>query len=142
MSETKDLLVQERQILDALSSRAQITEVVIAYCRAIDRMDEALLRSCFHPDATHEHGAFKGLSADFCTHAIETVKGLALSHHQLGPVSIALDGERAFPVTPWDSLEAGLTVMAVDRATETGQIVDCAPMWAAYDEARGALAPA
>jgi len=54
----------------------------------------------------------------------------------------ALDGERAFPVTPWDSLEAGLTVMAIDRAMETGQVIDCAPMWAAYDEARGVLAPA
>jgi predicted dehydrogenase len=53
----------------------------------------------------------------------------------------ALDGERPFPVTPWDSLEAGLTVMAIDRAMETGQVVDCAPMWAAYDEARGVLAP-
>jgi predicted dehydrogenase len=50
----------------------------------------------------------------------------------------ALDGERAFPVTPWDSLEAGLTVMAIDRAMETRQTVDCAPMWAAYDAARGA----
>jgi predicted dehydrogenase len=54
----------------------------------------------------------------------------------------ALDGGRAFPVTPWDSLEAGLTVMAIDRAMETGQVVDCAPMWSAYDQARGALAPA
>ena len=50
----------------------------------------------------------------------------------------ALDGERAFPVTPWESLEAGLTVMAIDRAMETRQTVDCAPMWAAYDAARGA----
>jgi predicted dehydrogenase len=54
----------------------------------------------------------------------------------------ALDGERPFPVTPWDSLEAGLTVMAIDRAMDAGQVIDCAPMWAAYDEARGALAPA
>src|SRR5579862_93669 len=54
----------------------------------------------------------------------------------------ALDGERAFPVTPWDSLEAGLTVMAIDRAQEAREVVDCAPMWAAYDAARGALAPA
>jgi len=48
----------------------------------------------------------------------------------------ALDGERAFPVTPWDSLEAGLTVMAIDRAMETRQVVDCAPMWADFDAAR------
>jgi predicted dehydrogenase len=57
-------------------------------------------------------------------------------------LAAALDGARGFPVTPWDSLEAGLTVMAIDRAMQTGQVVDCAPMWAAYDEARGALAPA
>jgi hypothetical protein len=55
-------------------------------------------------------------------------------------LAAALDGERAFPVTPWDSLEAGLTVMAVDRAMESGQVIDCAPMWAAYDEARSAPA--
>ena len=54
-------------------------------------------------------------------------------------LAAALDGERAFPVTPWDSLEAGLTVMAIDRALDTGQVIDCAPMWSAYDEARGAF---
>ncbi len=48
----------------------------------------------------------------------------------------ALDGERPFPVTPWESLEAGLTVMAIDRAMEERGLVDCAPMWAAYDAAR------
>ncbi len=41
-----------------------------------------------------------------------------------------------FPVTPYDSMEAGLTVMAIDRAMEAGQVVDCAPMWSAFDAAR------
>ena len=49
----------------------------------------------------------------------------------------ALEGERPFPVTPRDSLEAGLTVMAIDEAAATGQMVDCAPMWATLDEALG-----
>jgi len=47
----------------------------------------------------------------------------------------ALEGQAAFPVTPQESMEAGLTVMAVDRAQETGQMIDCAPMWAEYDAA-------
>jgi len=47
----------------------------------------------------------------------------------------ALEGRAAFPVTPADSLEAGLTVMAIDRALREGQIVDCAAMWADYDAA-------
>ncbi len=49
----------------------------------------------------------------------------------------ALNGERAFPVTPQDSMEAGLTVMAIDRAMQQRQVVDCAPLWAAYDAAGG-----
>jgi predicted dehydrogenase len=47
-----------------------------------------------------------------------------------------LERGAAFPVTPYDSMEAGLTVMAIDRAMAEGTVVDCAPMWAAYDEAR------
>ena len=46
-----------------------------------------------------------------------------------------LETGAAFPVTPYDSLEAGLTVMAVDRALHEGTMIDCRPMWAAYDDA-------
>ncbi len=47
----------------------------------------------------------------------------------------ALRGEAPFPVTPGDSMEAGLTVMAMDEAAARGEAIDCAPMWAAYDQA-------
>jgi predicted dehydrogenase len=54
----------------------------------------------------------------------------------------ALETGATFPVTPYESMEAGLTVMAIDKAMEQGQVVDCAPMWAEYDAARaGALVP-
>ncbi len=43
----------------------------------------------------------------------------------------------AFPVTPYESMEAGLTVMAVDRAMAERRLVECADMWADYDAARG-----
>ena len=52
----------------------------------------------------------------------------------------ALQGRAAFPVTPFESLEAGLTVMAIDEAMEARQVVDCAPMWARYDAARSGAA--
>jgi predicted dehydrogenase len=58
-------------------------------------------------------------------------------------LAAALDGQRPFPVTPWDSLEAGLTVMAIDQAMAEAAMVDCAPMWAEFDDARaGAPIPA
>jgi hypothetical protein len=52
-----------------------------------------------------------------------------------GDLLAALEGRAAFPVTPKDSLEAGLTVMAIDTAMQEGRIVDCAEMWRAYDAA-------
>lgn len=47
-----------------------------------------------------------------------------------------LDKGATFPVTPYESMEAGLTVMAIDKAMEEGRVIDCAPMWAEYDAAR------
>jgi predicted dehydrogenase len=49
-----------------------------------------------------------------------------------------LETGKTFPVTPYESMEAGLTVMAIDRALAEQRIVDCAPMWADYDAARKA----
>ena len=47
-----------------------------------------------------------------------------------------LDDGAVFPVTPYESMEAGLTVMAIDRAMDQGAVIDCAPMWAEFDDAR------
>jgi hypothetical protein len=85
--------------IDQLVSRAEIAEVVIRYVRAIDRMDEVLLRSCFHPDSRHRHGAFEGLSFDFCSRAMEICRQVVATHHQLGPVSIELAGDTAYAET-------------------------------------------
>jgi len=45
-----------RDLLDQQALR----ELVIRYCRAIDRRDEELLRSCYHPDAFDHHGVYAG----------------------------------------------------------------------------------
>jgi predicted dehydrogenase len=47
----------------------------------------------------------------------------------------ALEGRAPFPVTPDQSMTAGLTVMAIDTAMLEGRVIDCARMWQAYDEA-------
>ena len=48
---------------DELAIRA----VVLRYCRGIDRMDQELVRSCYHLDATDSHGSFEGGVDDFLT---------------------------------------------------------------------------
>jgi predicted dehydrogenase len=50
----------------------------------------------------------------------------------------ALSGEAEFPVSPFQAIEAGLTVMAIDRSLALGQIVDCTAMWTTLDAAVGA----
>ncbi len=52
----------------------------------------------------------------------------------------SLEDGAAFPVSPWESMEAGLTVMAIDEAAASGELVECAPMWAEFDQARRAPA--
>lgn len=37
-----------------------IRQVVLRYCRGIDRLDLELVRACYHPDATDTHGTFTG----------------------------------------------------------------------------------
>lgn len=51
-----------------------------------------------------------------------------------------MEGRAPFPVTPYESMEAGLAVMAVDRAMAERAMIDCAPMWARYDAARSGAA--
>jgi len=70
---------------------------------------------------------FGGVTADLHNGADEAMAGDLLA---------ALEGRAVFPVTPGDSMEAGLTVMAIDQAMAAGAMIDCAPMWAAYDAAR------
>ena len=53
----------------------------------------------------------------------------------------SLAGGAPLPGTPFDSLEAGLTVMALDEAMASGEVVDCRPMWARYDAAMTTAAP-
>jgi predicted dehydrogenase len=50
----------------------------------------------------------------------------------------ALSNEAEFPVSPFQAIEAGLTVMAIDKAQSLNQIVDCTAMWTTLDAAMGA----
>ncbi len=42
--------------LQELLDKQAIHEVLLRYCRGVDRRDEEVLRSVYHADAIHEHG--------------------------------------------------------------------------------------
>jgi hypothetical protein len=57
--------------LKELLDKQEIHEVLMRYCRGIDRCDEELLRSVYHPDATDNHGLFVGKAVDFIPWALK-----------------------------------------------------------------------
>ena len=49
----------------ALLDRQAILDCMRRYCRGVDRRDEALILSVYHPDAIDDHGAFLGDPDEF-----------------------------------------------------------------------------
>ncbi|MBC7304655.1 MAG: nuclear transport factor 2 family protein [Nocardia sp.] len=47
------------------SDRTQIHDVILRYCRGIDRLDFDLVRSAYHPDAIDHHTGFDGKVDDY-----------------------------------------------------------------------------
>jgi hypothetical protein len=90
------------QLQELLAKRA-ITEVITRYARGVDRMDEALLRSVFHPGSEHHH-FYEGPSSDpslpstadqpgdFVAFAFGVLSAHSRTHHQLGNILVELDG--------------------------------------------------
>ena len=83
------------ETLRRLQDRYEIQEVILRYCRALDRLDRKALDSCFHPDSQHNH-SYVGPSSTFCDFAIDVLKGCVATHHQLGNISIRVRGDLAY----------------------------------------------
>jgi hypothetical protein len=79
----------------ALLDKQEIREVVLRYCRGIDRMDQDLVRSCYHPDATDEHGSFFGGVDEYVAFAWKLMPRYDATMHFVGNVLIELEGDAA-----------------------------------------------
>ncbi|MFK7829882.1 MAG: nuclear transport factor 2 family protein [Congregibacter sp.] len=87
--------------IDQLLAKQEITELIHRYARAIDRMDDAMLRGVFHAGATHRH-FYEGPSSDptapyseeepgdFVAFAMGVLRAHERTHHQIGNVLIEL----------------------------------------------------
>lgn len=85
--------------VQALIDRHEIHDVLMRYARGIDRRDFELVASCYHPEATDDHGRFKGPVEDFIPWVAETLGRFETTMHFLGNVLIELDGDRAYAET-------------------------------------------
>lgn len=93
--------------VEELLAKQAITEVITRYARALDRMDETLLRSVFHPGSRHQH-FYQGPSSapdaprpadggprDFVEFAMGVLRTHTRTHHQLGNILIELQSPTA-----------------------------------------------
>lgn len=81
--------------LQRLVDKNDCVELVHKLARAIDRCDADLVGQVFHPDATDDHGGFKGTANDFVPWVMEVLKGMRRTQHIIGNVLIETDGDRA-----------------------------------------------
>jgi SnoaL-like domain len=75
----------------ALRAESAIRAVVLRYCRAIDRRDFELLRSCYHPDATDEHGSFSGTVEEYVDWVRPLLAKYSMTMHFVGNLLVELD---------------------------------------------------
>lgn len=87
--------VNSDALLQSLMDREAIREAMYAYCRGIDRGDEAALRSSYWPDGTDQHGAYQGSAAGFMDAAMKARANGSRMIHQVSNISIVLKGSQA-----------------------------------------------
>jgi len=70
--------------LETLVARAQILDCIHRYCRGVDRLDEELILSAYHPDAIDWHGNFAGSPPAFVEQLFERHAGkFHVSQHHI-----------------------------------------------------------
>jgi hypothetical protein len=100
-----------------LVDEAEVKRVQLRYCRGLDRMDWGLVRACFHPDAIHDLGPFKGTVEEFIPWVSALMPSFESTTHFGGSQTVEIDGDDAW---------AEQYVRAYHRtaATEDGPAVD------------------
>ena len=81
-----------QHVLDHMAVR----DAVLKYARAIDRMDWALLRSCYHPDAIDDHGPFRGTVEEMIPWLEGHSPDFQSSTHYIMNQLVELDGDTAW----------------------------------------------
>jgi hypothetical protein len=87
--------------LQTAVDRSELETVLATFARGLDRVDENLLRSVLHPDATLDlgPGIFQGTGSDYVHWVIGVLGGIKSSHHMVGSMSAEFDGDTALVET-------------------------------------------
>ena len=75
-----DATMSEEPTLERLASKDAIHDVLMRYCRGIDRLDVELLKSCYHEDSWDDHGHYKGGGHAFAQFIAESLAEIGRAH--------------------------------------------------------------
>ncbi|WP_137723060.1 nuclear transport factor 2 family protein [Prescottella subtropica] len=88
-------MTAETRALAELLDKQAIHEVVLRYCRGIDRLDFDLVRSTYHPDAVDHHTGFDGGIDDFIAWVEPKLRAIGGTMHHIGNHLIEVHGDVA-----------------------------------------------
>ena len=78
-----------------LEAKQSIQELVLKYCRAIDRRDYESLTKLYHKDSTDDHGMFVGSGKDFIAWLPEVLSTIRVTTHTVTNHLITVKGKLA-----------------------------------------------
>ena len=81
--------------IQKLEATLSINQTITRYCRALDWLDEDLLKTCYTDDAYIDYGFYKGDVKGFYPVVMEVEKQSMHRYHFLSNVAIKLDGNTA-----------------------------------------------
>jgi len=81
--------------IQQLIDESDIHSVLVQYCHGVDRKRFDLVRACYHPDATDDHGVFTGGIDAFIDYMTLGLQGYERTMHVLSNVRIEVDGDHA-----------------------------------------------
>lgn len=89
------MTTQTRKLRELLDKQA-LEELVLDYCRAVDRRDFALIRSLYHDDAIDDHGyMFKGSADEYVRWLPGNLAPFEATVHSVSNMLFRVDGDRA-----------------------------------------------
>lgn len=81
--------------LEIIADKFECSELVARLARGIDRCNADLVRDCFHPDATDDHGTFKGTAEEFIEWVMPLLHTMKRTQHIIGQSLFEVNGDKA-----------------------------------------------
>ncbi len=100
-----------------------IRNLLAAYCRGLDRMDEPTLRAIYHDDAVEDRGSglFIGLAHDWIGWTLKVLPVFSVTQHCILNSIIDLDGTQAHGETYFQAYHRFGSNQRVEAQAATGQ---------------------